>query len=158
MPTREQIAANKITDEHLQPHLRKRRGGGGKTVISTTTTTVNSLQWQGVAAVDIASNKLVSIDVNNQYILADAVLGTPAIGIAKDGGFTGETITIIDDAIISNAITANVGDDLWLSNTGGISASTPTEPLQANTILQKIGFVVDTNRIRIKINNPFYIE
>lgn len=157
MPTREQIAANKITDEHLQPHLRKRRGGGGKTVISTTTTTVNSLQWQGIAAVDIASNKLVSIDANNQYILADAV-GAPAIGIAKDGGNTGETITIIDDAIISYTIGANVGDDLWLSNVGDILASTPAEPLPANTIFQKIGFVVDTNRVRIKINNPFYIE
>lgn len=154
MPTREIIGINKITDEQLQPHLRKRGGGGGKTIINEANIIGDRIEWEGIAGESIEINKFVGLDSEGNYILANAKNGTEAIGIVKIGGLEGDLITIIDLAIVEIAGTFEDGDKIWLGENG--MAILP--PLEDLMILQEVGIILNDNKALIKINQAKYIE
>lgn len=154
MPVKTSIAANQITDDLLLPHLRRKKKG-----ISFSSFQTGSTQYISISAIcgeAIGFHKLVTLDIDGKFYLADSVVGKPAVGISIQSGATGEIIEASGFIVVEKTHSFDVGINVFLGEDGEIiEAPLDTETL---SIIQKIGIINKINEIFIKIETPFLIE
>lgn len=111
------------------------------------------------AGATIAQWEAVYLDAStSEWLLADANGSStyPCRGLAVAAGTDNNALTVIDDGVVRNdAWTWTVGADIYLSGTPG--GLTQTAPSTSGDKIQKIGYALSADTMRVNIGQGTYL-
>jgi hypothetical protein len=154
MPTKESIAANKITERMLVPHLRWRQAGG-RAVFASVKGVEDVIQ--GICGETIEQGDAVFLGDDNKIYKADALSQKPAFGFALIGGIVDQEISIRVRGKINIELDPNIpiGSIIFLRSQGQVGQ---IERLNSGDLIQYVGLKLDSNELYIIIENFYEIE
>jgi hypothetical protein len=109
------------------------------------------------AGENITLNNLVYLS-SDGLIYNSSYQNNPAIGIATKTVAVGErTNLLFSGDVIIDGLSHLPGTELFLTD-GVLNFSDTLPTLATNNIIQKIGTVLNSSKILLRIENPFYLE
>lgn len=149
MPTKGYIAANKITEDMLVPHLRNKKR---TSVFSYSLMTTSSEDGLIVCAESISIGQAIGVNCAGKAVVASSVAtGYPAFAIALEQGIVDQAIKYTNSKFIEiPGATFTIGSYVFLKN-GSPNLSTSPISFADNERYQILGIAKSTNILEVNI-------
>lgn len=158
MPSKEIIAANRVSEQQLLPHLRKGSSSSGSSVNVNASQTSQIAQLSTLkitAGENIGIGRAIAIGSDGKAYLSQLAVSSsrPASLISVKSANTNELLECLanGEAYVPDA-TFTVGAPVYMTNDGVISSTGPS--ISATIYIQQLGYAKDTKTLIIHIESP----
>ncbi len=154
MPVKELIAANKITETLLVPHLKKKVSGGRTAVVGINR---NENVLYGLCGENINVGDAVYLADDGKIYQANALQNKPAFAFAQYNGEPDDKIPLITFGKVQVDIQGDIdtGNYVFLRSNGQVGSIERTQP---GDIIQILGTKLDDGEIIIDITGFWIVE